>query len=83
MSLTTFYSSNAIVRATLKTAVVVLSSSAAVFFVSAGYGLLKVLLSAMIDGASIGIAELATHSSLTVVFFVLAGTGAYVAKKCL
>ena len=82
MSLTTFYALDAIVRATLKAAGFLLSSFAAIFFASAGYGLLKMLLPAMIDGASIGIAEFATHSSLTVAFFVLAGIGAYVAKKC-
>jgi len=36
----------------------------------------------MSSGAEIGVAELFTHSGLTVVFFVLAGLSAYVAKKC-
>ena len=81
MSLTTLYSSNAAFRATLKTLVFGLSSFAAIFFASAGYGLLKMLLPAS-GGTNIGIAEFSTHSGLTIVFFVLAGIGAYVAKKC-
>ena len=68
--------------ATLKTLVFGLSSFGALFCASAGYGLLKMLISGMSSGASIGIAEFSTHSGLTVVFFVLAGLGAYVAKKC-
>ena len=82
MSLTTFYSSNAVFRATLKTLVFGVSSFAAIFCASAGYGLLKMLLSGMSSGASIGVAEFSTHSGLTIVFFVLAGLGAYIAKKC-
>jgi uncharacterized membrane protein len=82
MSLTTLYSSNAVFRATLKTLVFGLSSFAALFFASAGYGLLKMLLSGMSGGTDIGIAEFSTHGGLTIVFFVLAGIGAYVAKKC-
>jgi hypothetical protein len=62
--------------------VVGLSSCAGIFFASAGYGLLKMLLPAMSGGTNIGIAEFSTHSGLTIVFFVLAGIGAYVAKKC-
>ena len=69
-------------RATLKTLVFGLASFAGIFFASAGYGLLKVLLSGKSGGTSIGIAEFSTHSGLTIVFFVLAGLGAYVAKKC-
>jgi predicted transporter len=68
--------------ATLTTLVFGLSSLAAIFFASAGYGLLKMLLSGVSSGASIGIAEFSTHSGLTIVFFVLAGLGVYVAKKC-
>ena len=82
MSLTILYSSNALFRATLKTFVFVLSSSAAVFCASAGYGLLKMLLSGMSGGADIGVAEFSTHSGLTILFLGLAGIGAYVAKKC-
>ena len=82
MSMTTLYSSSAVFRATLKTLVFGLSSFAAIFCASAGYGLLKMLLSGMSSGASIGIAEFSTHSGLTIIFFVLAGLGAYVAKKC-
>jgi hypothetical protein len=82
MSLTTLYSSNVLFRATLKTLVFGVSSLAAIFCASAGYGLLKTLLSAMSGSTNIGIAELSTHSGLTIVFFVLAGSGAYVAKKC-
>lgn len=68
--------------ATLKTLGFGLSSAAAIFFASAGYGLLKMLLSGMSSGATIGIAEFSTHSGLTIAFFVLAGLGAYVARKC-
>jgi hypothetical protein len=82
MTLTTLYSSNAALRATLKTLVFGLSSFAGIFFASAGYGLLKMLLPAMSGGTNIGIAEFSTHGGLTIVFFVLAGIGAYVAKKC-
>ena len=82
MSLTTLYSSNMVFRATLKTSVFGLSSFAAIFFASAGYGLLKMLVTGLSRGADVGIAELSTHSGLTVVFFVLAGAGAYLAKKC-
>ena len=82
MGLTTLYSSSAMFRATLKTLVFGVSSFAGIFFASAGYGLLKMLLSGTSTGTSIGIAEFSTHSGLTIVFFVLAGLGVYVAKKC-
>jgi hypothetical protein len=82
MSLTILCSSNSLVRATLKTLVFGFSLFAAIFCASAGYGLLKMLLPAFNDGVSIGIAELSTHSGSTILFFVLAGMGAYVAKKC-
>jgi hypothetical protein len=82
MSLATLYSSNAPFRATLNVVLFGLSASAAIFCASAGYGLLRMLLSAMSRGTEIGIAEFSTHSGLTVVFFLLAGTSAYVAKKC-
>ena len=82
MSVTTLYSSSPMLRATLKTLVFGLSSFAALFCASAGYGLLKMLISGMSSGATIGVAEFATHSGLTIVFFVLAGLGVYVAKKC-
>jgi hypothetical protein len=83
MSFTFFYSSNALFRATLKTLVFGLSSFAAIFCASAGYGLLKMLLPVFSDGATIGIAEFSTHSGLTVLFFLFAGVSVYVAKKCL
>ena len=82
MSLAALYSSNVAFRATLKLLVFVFSLFAAVLSASAGYGLLKVLLEAMNRGANIEMAEFATHGGLTIVFFVLAGAGAYVAKKC-
>jgi len=83
MSLTFACSSNALFRATLKTLGFGISSFAAVFCASAGYGLLKMLLPAFNDGATIGIAEFFTHSGLTILFIVLAGLGAYLAKKCI
>ena len=82
MSLAALYSSNVAFRATLRLLVFVFSFVAAVFSESAGFGMLKVLLEALNRGANIGIAEFATHGGLTIVFFVLAGLGAYVAKKC-
>jgi hypothetical protein len=66
----------------LKTCAFLFAAFAAIFSASAGYGLLKVLLVAISSGAEIGMAEFATHSGLTIVFFVLAGLSAYVAKKC-
>jgi len=44
--------------------------------------LLKILLVAISTDADIGVAEFLTHSGLTIGLFVLAGLGAYVAKKC-
>jgi len=82
MNLTTLYSSSGLFRATLKTSVFGLASLAGIFFAAAGYGLLKMLLSAIGSGTEFGIAELSTHSGLTIVFFALAGGSAYVAKKC-
>lgn len=82
MSVTTLYSSNAFFRGSLKTLVFVFSSFAAIFSASAGYGLLKMLLPAIGGVTSIGIDEFSTHSGLTIIFFVLAGFSAYVAKKC-
>jgi len=82
MSFTTLYSSSALVRGTIRTSAFVLSSFAAVFCASAGYGLLKMLLPAVSGGASIGVAEFSTHGGLTFVFFALAAISAYAAKKC-
>ena len=82
MSVSADYASNAPLRATLKTLAFLLSSFAAIFSASAGYGLLKMLLVGISSGAPIGVAEFATHSGLTLVFFVFAGLGAFVAKKC-
>jgi hypothetical protein len=82
MSLPTVYASNVLLRATLKILAFVFSSFAAVFFASAGYGLLKMLVVAFDSGANIGMAEFSTHSGLTIAFFVLAGLGVYAAKKC-
>jgi hypothetical protein len=76
------YASNVPLRATLKTLAFLCSSFAALFCASAGYGLLKMLLVGMSRGVDIGIAEFSTHGGLTIVFFVLAGLSAYVAKKC-
>jgi hypothetical protein len=83
MSLTFLHSANACLRATLKTLGFGLSSLAAIFCASAGYGLLEMLRPVFDDDAAVGIAELFTHSGLTILFFALAGLGAYVAKKCL
>lgn len=82
MSVSAIDSLNVSVRATLKVSAFVFSLCAAIFSASAGYGLLKMLLRAVKSGASVGIAEFSTHGVLTVVFFVLAGLGAYAAKKC-
>ncbi|HEY7445473.1 MAG TPA: hypothetical protein VH702_03930 [Vicinamibacterales bacterium] len=82
MSLTAPYSSSTVFGPTLKALAFLLSSFAAIFCASAGYGLLKMLLGGMSRGASIGILEFVTHSGLTIVFLVLAGLSAYGAKKC-
>ena len=82
MSFLALDSFSASLRTTLKMLAFVFSLSAAVFSASAGYGLLKMLLQAMNSGANIGLAEFSTHGGLTIVFFVLAGSGAYAAKKC-
>jgi len=82
MSSSAFHAPNASVRAMLKMLVFMFSLFAAMFSASAGYGLLKMLLRAMSSGAHIGIAEFSTHGGLTIAFFVLAGLGAHVAKKC-
>lgn len=82
MGFTVLSSSNALFRATLQTLVFVSSSFAAIFCASAGYGLFKMLVPAVSGGTNIGIAEFCTHSGLTIVFSVLAGLSAYVAKKC-
>jgi hypothetical protein len=79
---TTVGSSNALSRATLRLMAFVLCSFAAIFCASAGYGLFKMLLPAMSGVTRIGIAEFVTHGGLTIVFFALAGLGAYAAKKC-
>ncbi len=82
MSFSTFYASNVPLRVTLKTLAFLFASFAALFSAAAGYGLLKVLVGAIGSDAHIGTMEFSTHSGLTIVFFVLAGLGAYVAKKC-
>ena len=82
MSVSAVDSLNVSLRATLKALAFTLSLVATTFCASAGFGLLKMLLQAMNSGTDIGIAEFATHGGLTVVFFVLAASGAYAAKKC-
>ena len=82
MSVSAVDSLNVSLRATLKALAFMLSLVATTFCASAGLGLLKMLLQAMNSGTDIGIAELATHGGLTVVFFGLAASGAYAAKKC-
>jgi hypothetical protein len=82
MSIVTLYSSNAFFRASLKTLVFVLSSAAALFCASTGFGLLKMLFRGLSAGSNIGLAELSTHSGLTLVFFVLAVLSADLARKC-
>ena len=82
MSPTIPYSSNALFRATIKTLVFGLSSLAAIVCASVGYGLLKLLFSAISAGETIRIAEGLTHSGITIGFFVLAGISAHLAKKC-
>jgi hypothetical protein len=77
MSLSAVYASNVPLRATLKTLAFLVSSFAAIFSASAGYGLRTMLLPAISSGADIGIAEFSTHSGLTIVFFMLAGLGVY------
>ena len=82
MNLTLLYRSSILLRAMPKTLVFGFSSFAAIFCVSAGHGLLKMLLPVLSGSAAIGIAEFSTHGGLTLLFFAFAGIGAYVAKKC-
>lgn len=82
MNSSALYSSNALFWVTLKSLAFVFALSVAIFCASAGYGLLGVLLQAMSSGSSIGLAEFSTHTGLTATFFVFAGLGAYLAKKC-
>ena len=82
MSFSALHSANVLYRGTLKLLAFVFLSFAAIFSASAGYGLLKMLFQALNSGAAIGVAEVSTHGGLTVAFFVLAGLGTYLAKKC-
>jgi hypothetical protein len=82
MNVSALYLFNQSLRATLKMLAFVFLVFAAIFSASAGYGLLKTLLQAIDNGTPVGMAEFSTHGGLTVVFFVLAGSSAYVAKKC-
>ena len=82
MTFPALYSTNVLFRGTLKLLAFVCLSFAAIFSASAGYGLLRTLFQALNSGAAIGVAEVSTHSGLTIAFFVLAGLGAYLAKKC-
>ena len=82
MSFSALHSTNVLFRGTLKLLAFVFLSFAAIFSASAGYGLLKTLVQALNNGAAIGVAEVSTHSGLTIAFFVLTGLCAYLAKKC-
>lgn len=82
MSFSALYSTNLLFRGPLTLLAFVFLSFAAVFLASAGYGLLKTLFQALNSGAAIGVAEASTHSGLSIAFFVLAGSGVYLAKKC-
>ena len=81
MSSTALYSTNVLFRGTLKLLAFVFLSFAAIFSASAGYGLLKTLFQAL-NGGAIGVAEASTHGGLNIAFLALAGSGAYLAKKC-
>lgn len=82
MSLVAGYASNVPLRATLKVLVFLFSSFVAVVAASTAFGLLTMLLRGLSNGANIAVGEFLTHSGLTLAFFVVAGLGAYVAKKC-
>lgn len=82
MGVSAFHSFNPALRAMVKLLVFVFALFAATFSASAGYGLLRMFLQAVNRGADVGIAESATHGGLTIVFFGLAVSGAYIAKKC-
>jgi hypothetical protein len=66
MRVATLFSSNALFRATLKALVFGLSAFAGIFFASASYGLLEMLLFSTSGDADIGIAEFSTHGGLTI-----------------
>jgi hypothetical protein len=78
-----FRSQNVLFGATLRTLAFAALLSGLVFSASVGYGLLRVLLQALANGADIGLSEFATHSGLTLVCFALAGGCAFLAKECL
>jgi hypothetical protein len=82
MSLSALSSTANLFRGTVKLLAFVSLSFAAIFSASAGYGLIKTLFQAVNSDAAIGVAEASTHSGVTIAFFVLAGLGAYCAKKC-
>ena len=82
MSFSAIYSINVLYRGTLKLLAFVFLSFAAIVSASAAYGLLKTLFQALNSGAAVGVAEVSTHSGLTISFFVLTGLSAYLAKKC-
>ena len=73
--------SSPVLRTTVKAAVFVLASLAAIFCASAGLGLLRMLVSGLSSGAVTSLAELATHSGLTLLVLALAAGGAWIAKK--
>jgi hypothetical protein len=77
-----FRSRNVFVAATLRTLAFVALLSGLVFSASVGYGLLRVLLQALANGADIGLSEFATHSGLTLVCFAVAGGCVFLAKEC-
>ena len=82
MNVSAPFSTSVLSRGPLKLLAFVFLLFAAIFSASAGYGLLKTLVQALNSGAVIGVAEVSTHSGITIAFFVLAGLGAYLAKKC-
>jgi hypothetical protein len=76
-----FRAQNVLLRATLRTSAFVTLVSGLVFSASVGYGLLRVLLRALANGADIGLSEFATHSGLTLVCFAVAGGCVFLAKE--
>ena len=82
MSFSALYSTNVLYRGTLKLLAFLFLSFAAIFSASAAYGLLQTRFQALNSGAAIGVAEASTHGGLTIALLVLAGLGAYLARKC-
>lgn len=83
MNIYKIYLANAVLRVAMKSVIVALLATAAIVCAVTGYGLLKVLVQAIKDDAELRIAEVSTHSTTMLAFFVLAGLCVYLAKRAI